>query len=175
MKLASIVAFAVFAAVASAHAQPSSNGQWIVDRATGCRVWSPSARLNETVWWIGACTNGLAQGRGTVRWFVDGRSTGRYEGEMRDGKAHGRGIYLGANNDRYDGEFSEGRASGHGVLDFAEGDRYDGEVRDDIPNGDGRFITRSGETFSGTWTNGCLRAGNRWITVGTTAEACGFR
>ena len=70
--------------------------------------------------------------------FPDGR---RYEGELRDGKPHGRGVMTWPGfGDRYEGEFREGKMHGRGVMtgrsmfegwktgapDF----RFEGEFRD---------------------------------------------
>ena len=95
---------------------------------------------------------GLAQGRGTMEVFIDRKPYGRYDGELHDGKLHGRGVYT-----------------------FA-GVRYDGEWRDDKPNGFGTYTNiDAGKTLSGISTNGCFRDGRYWATVATTEEECGVR
>jgi len=78
------------------HAQTQvANGDWIADQRTKCRVWNSSPKPpNESVIWSGACENGLAQGRGTLEWFRDDKSVEVDQGEWRDGKRNGHGIYM---------------------------------------------------------------------------------
>jgi hypothetical protein len=45
-------------------AATAQEGAWIADTSVGCQVWNPHPQPNETIWWSGACANGLAQGRG---------------------------------------------------------------------------------------------------------------
>ncbi len=75
----------------------------------------------------------------------------RYEGDFMYGKEHGRGIVVWANGDRYEGDYAGGKAIGSGTI-----------------------WTRDGRSFSGYWTNGCFTDGERWATVNTSKEACGF-
>jgi hypothetical protein len=39
----------------------------------------------------------------------------RYEGEMRDDKKHGRGIYTWPSGSRYEGDWCEDKHHGHGM------------------------------------------------------------
>lgn len=156
---------------ASAQAPPSG---WIADARTGCRVWNPSPKPKETITWSGSCSNGLAQGRGVLQWFTDGKAMDRYDGEYRDGKVNGRGVYTSARGNRYDGEWRDGQQNGRGVYTWANGNRYDGEYRDNKPNGLGTY-TLDGQVYSGTWTNGCFRQGDRWAWIGANKEECGFK
>ena len=38
---------------------------------------------------------------------------GRYEGEFKDGKYHGQGVYTFADGEQYKGNHKDGRAHGH--------------------------------------------------------------
>ncbi|CAF4353126.1 unnamed protein product, partial [Adineta steineri] len=49
----------------------------------------------------------------------------RYEGEMKDGKEHGKGHINFANGDKYTGIFVEGNITGQGVYINADGNRYE--------------------------------------------------
>jgi hypothetical protein len=46
---------------------------------------------------------------------------GLYEGQMRDGKRHGKGKYTLANGDQYDGEFKDNLQHGKGKYTKANG------------------------------------------------------
>ncbi len=45
-----------------------------------------------------------------------GANGDRYEGEYRDGKAHGRGVIVTANGDECEGDWREGRLLGTGEV-----------------------------------------------------------
>ena len=49
-----------------------------------------------------------------------------YEGEFRDGVAHGKGVMLWEDGQHYDGEWVDGRAHGNGLLTFSDGSEKKG-------------------------------------------------
>jgi hypothetical protein len=173
----------------------STVGDWIADAHTGCKVWDANPQPNESVTWSCACQNGLAQGRGVLDWFQDGKPSEHGEGEWRDGMRTGYGMYAMANGERYDGAWQDGSKNGHGVkiwadgsrydggwLDnkrhgrgaevLADGSRYDGEWRDDRPDGLGTAVWPNGTTVTGTWVNGCFRGGDRTAAFGVALSSC---
>lgn len=166
-----VTALAALALPASAQTvQP----RWIGDPTTGCRVWNSAPEPGDSISWSGDCRDGLAQGRGTLQWFKDGKPASRFDGQFRDGVLDGRGVYTFANGARYEGEYVEDLRHGWGVLTETDGSRYEGEWRHGLPNGSGSFRDVTGAVVSGTWTKGCLREGDRVATVLTTRRACGF-
>jgi hypothetical protein len=192
------LAVVLVAIVVAPSAFAQSQGEWIADPKSGCKVWNSSPKPNEAVTWTGKCVNGFAQGPGAVHWYKDGkpnqkvegayrdgRLTGRvtiakangerYEGDSIDGQANGHGIFYYTNGARYDGEWRDGRRDGHGILYPAEGGSFDGMWRDGLPNGSGTFKLMNGEIYSGTWTNGCFKQGVSIAWVGTNKEACGLK
>ena len=127
---------------------------WSVDVATGCWVWNSDPRPDDTVSWTGACgPGGLATGRGVEEWR-DGNKVSRYEGDVREGKTEGRGVYTFANGDRYEGEFRDDKRHGRGVFVWANGDRYEGEFRDNKRDGRGVFTNVGGSRYDGAWREG---------------------
>ena len=52
-------------------------------------------------------------------------NNGRYEGEIKDGKRKGKGIFYFNNGNRYDGYWKDDKTYGQGVFYFNNGDRYD--------------------------------------------------
>jgi len=64
-----------------------------------------------------------------------------YDGEWRDGKMDGNGVYLFSDGFTYEGRFKEGQPDGQGVAYYPDGQRYEGQW------GGGRYAGR-GETFA---------------------------
>ena len=82
-----------------------------------------------------------------------------YDGEWKDGKRNGRGVYTWANGDRYDGEWKDGKQNGRGVFTYGEGsqfrgDRYEGEFTNDKRNGRGVLTYGDGNRYDGEWKDG---------------------
>jgi hypothetical protein len=143
---AAVVAISFVAHVAIATDSPQPG--WVADPKSGCRVWNPNPEENEAITWSGGCRNGVAEGHGVLQWFHNKRPTTRYEGELRDGKADGRGL-----------------------LTKREGIRYDGEWQDFKANGLGHFVAPHYE-YIGVWSGGCARDGEKRIGVGRDASTC---
>ena len=174
-------------------AQAQKAGKF-VDAGHGCQLWDSDPKPNETYTWAGACRDGLAQGRGVAEMFKDNHPYWRYEGEIRDRKVtghgvytwpngnryegefrddlrSGRGVFTWPNGDRYEGEFRDGKQNGRGVITWPNGDRYEGEFRDGKPNGLGQYTT-SNDSFNGIWTHGCYSDGNRRTALGVKLSSC---
>jgi hypothetical protein len=123
---------------------------WIADARTGCKVWDAAPDPDEKVTWSGQCEAGMAEGRGTLQFFIGGAPAARYEGDMRNGRADGQGTSLEPDGTRYEGNWRNNAANGFGVY------------------------TRNGARYEGTWFNGCLKQGAAELAVGVTRESCGF-
>ena len=54
----------------------------------------------------------------------------RFEGDLLNGKRHGKGIQVWADGSRYEGEWNADRQTGKGVKVWSSGDMYEGEWRD---------------------------------------------
>lgn len=143
-------------------------GEWIADRS-GCQVWDPNPQLNETATWTGGCTNGHADGSGTVQWLQNNKPIEADSGAWRDGKQAGKGVQnwpIG----HYEGELADSLPNGQGVLTFPKF-RYEGQFRDGKPNGIGRLIEGT-QTVQGTWKDGCLQDAQRKASIGVPLSAC---
>jgi hypothetical protein len=90
---------------AVAQNQSGKPPNWIADSKTGCKVWNPAPQARETIHWSGGCDAGLAQGKGTVQWFENGKPGDRYEGEYQAGKRNGHGIVTMSNGTRIEGDW----------------------------------------------------------------------
>jgi len=83
--------------------------------------------------------------------YTDG---GRYQGALRDGRRHGRGVYIYPNGDRYSGAWQNGRKQGWGVYQWASGNRYEGFWSKGREHGSGRLIFSDGAVCEGQWRAG---------------------
>lgn len=144
-------------------------GEWIGDSKTNCQVWDPNPQLDESVDWSGACSNGHADGAGTVRWLKNGTPIETDSGQWRDGKQTGKGVQnwpIG----HYDGDLADGLPNGQGILTFQKF-RYEGQFRDGKPNGVGNLI-QGDQVVGGIWKDGCLQGGPRKASIGVPLSAC---
>jgi MORN repeat len=124
---------------------------WIADRKTGCKIWDAAPDPEEKITWSGKCEAGMAEGEGTLQFYVGDKPSVRYEGEMRNGRADGHGVNLEPDGARYEGEWRNNAADGHGVY------------------------TKDGARYEGTWAAGCLKQGTAELAVGVSRQSCGFK
>ncbi len=120
-------------------------GDWIANAKTGCKVWNPNPSAGETVNWSGACSGGLAEGKGVLDWLRGGTPFERDEGQWRAGRQTGEGTQTWPVG-RYRGQFLDSLPHGSGVLIFGEA-HYDGAFLNGRPNGKGVLTNGSG-TFN---------------------------
>jgi len=126
MRLVSVLPRGLAAVLATAAASGCLAEEWIAD-AQGCKLLNPRPMSNTSVQWSGGCLDGLAEGRGQLRWLVDGKPTVTYDGEMKAGRYSGQGVLATSTGSRYEGEFAEGRYAGRGKLSSASGLTQQGE------------------------------------------------
>ncbi len=147
---------------------PAHAGAWVSDGKSGCQVWDPNPQLEESVKWLGSCTDGRAEGPGTAQWSKADVPFETDEGEWHDG----RQVKVGRQSwstGRYEGELADGEPNGHGILSVQKL-RYEGEFRNGKPNGVGT-LTAGSQTVSGSWKDGCLQ-GQRKASIGVPVSAC---
>lgn len=88
--------------------------------------------------------------------------SGSYEGDCRNGMAHGNGKATGI--DTYEGKFKKGLPDGNGTYIWENGDTYIGEWKKGLQNGLGKFKTSlDGEdtVYVGSWSR------NKFVGVRT--------
>ena len=140
------------AAFAQTAAPPSDAPTgWVVDGKTGCKVRDDAPDPAEKITWSGKCEDGMAEGSGTLQFYIGDKPAARYEGEMRNGRADGQGVNLEPGGGRYEGQWRNNAANGPGVY------------------------TRGGARYEGIWSNGCLKQGAAELAVGVSRESCGFK
>lgn len=167
-------------------AAPGKAG-WVVDTRSGCWLWNGGPPQDIAVSWSGGCgPDGPASGKGVVEWTFDGGKVSRFEGEMKLGRATGRGTFTWPNGSRYDGDWKDGMRTGEGTIVWFRGDQYEGgwlngnrsgqgtytfangsyvgEWTDDRPNGQGEAVL-DGESYKGLWIMGCFNHDGRTAHV----------
>lgn len=110
---------------------------------------------------IGTFVEGtIDEGRGKFRHMhSDGEFEGKsstYEGQIRNGKFHGRGVRMRANGEVHEGEFRNGAADGHGKWVSGDGEWvFEGDFKKDKKHGCGtcRQAEPGGEVYEGEFKN----------------------
>lgn len=105
-----------------------------VSEASGQCSYSFPSFFKEVGVYEGECRNGIAHGSGRIS-FPSG---GYMEGEFVDGQANGYGEHIYASGARYEGNYRGNERRGTGVYYFPDGHRYRGEF-DVLPNGNGIY------------------------------------
>ena len=77
----------------------------------------------------------LSSAQGEARAAGEVIASDHYEGQTKNGQAHGNGKMNWANGDKYEGSFSKGKPHGKGVYTFASGRVYIGEFAEGKRNG----------------------------------------
>ena len=90
-----------------------------------------------------------AQGRQAITYKF-----GRYEGQVRNGKEHGRGVFTWTDGERYEGEFVDGKKTGRGIKTWPNGDRYEGQWLKGLWHGRGTLTWADGTRYEGDWRKG---------------------
>ena len=77
-----------------------------------------------------------------IQFTLIGCSTGKYVGELKDGKRHGQGTVTWSDGSKYEGEFKNGEPIGTGSITFPNGNKYVRKSKDGEQNGQGTFSDR---------------------------------
>jgi len=103
-----------------------------------------------TMHYVGEVKNGKANGKGIAL-----LSTGsRYEGQWQNNMRHGQGTFYWPDGEYYIGEFKNDRRSGEGTYHWPDGQKFVGQWDNNQRNGEGIFYGVDGEVVaSGTWQN----------------------
>ncbi|SMN01183.1 putative phosphatidylinositol-4-phosphate 5-kinase [uncultured Candidatus Thioglobus sp.] len=96
----------------------------------------------------GGCENNLPNGYGSIDY-----DNGTFEGNWKNGKRHGQGVYAWASGDRYEGNWKNDKKHGQGVFTWASGSRYEGNWKNDKQHGQGVYAWASGDRYEGNWKN----------------------
>jgi len=89
--------------------------------------------------WCGFTGYGKTTIRGDYGYYKD------YEGDLVNGKPHGKGKFIDSNGDVYEGEFVNGKEHGKGKVIFSDGRCYEGDFADGKFHGKGKMTYPNGE------------------------------
>jgi hypothetical protein len=84
----------------------------------------------------------------------------KYDGEWKDDKKHGKGVYVYEEGSKYDGEWKDDKKHGKGVMVYkgvtsnSSGQKYDGEFQDGKRHGKGVYVYEEGSKYDGEWKDG---------------------
>lgn len=79
-----------------------------------------------------------------------------YEGEILDGKMHGKGILTYADGVRYEGDFLNDKIHGSGLKTWPNGYEYEGEFKNGLQHGNGMQKFPDGRIYTGQFAKGTL-------------------
>lgn len=99
---AAMIALASAAAAQDGDAAPPG---WITATNQPCKIWNPEPQANESVTWSGGCVDGLASGKGVLRWTENGMPDIEFDGEYAHGKRNGAGVLVTPDGHRMVGEW----------------------------------------------------------------------
>ncbi|CAD8214259.1 unnamed protein product [Paramecium octaurelia] len=72
-----------------------------------------------------------------------------YQGQVLDGKRHGKGVYTWKDGTKYEGQFQNDQFNGYGVMEFADSSKFKGEWVNGEMEGFGHYIWPNSEEYKG--------------------------
>jgi hypothetical protein len=190
----SSVAIAATLSLSLAEAPDGGTGAWAervqviylsrsrsVERRT-VRVWDQHPEMKLDFTWEpasgaepGIAADGTISGKGKLVWRVKGSASydpktiySVYAGDMRNGRANGKGRLELRSGEVFDGYWVDGRLDGKGFHIDAAGNRYEGAFKAGRPDGAGRYLARNGEIFEGSFVDGLRQGKGRTRLAGGT-------
>ena len=85
-----------------------------------------------------------------------------YEGDLVDGKFHGKGKYIFADGTVYEGDFLIGTFHGKGKITWTDGTVYEGDFFLNKKTGKGKYIFASGTVYEGDFVDGSFHGKGKW-------------
>jgi hypothetical protein len=106
------------------------------------------SRQGNEVYYVGDIKNGKANGRGVALLS----SGSRYLGEWQNNMKHGIGEFHWPDGAWYEGEYENDKRSGRGTYHFPDGSVFVGHWEDDVREGEGIFYDKKGGVVAqGVW------------------------
>ena len=124
------------------------NLQGRLNTSSGGNYLTFESRQGNAVYYVGEVRRGKANGRGVALLS----SGSRYAGEWVDNQKHGTGEFHWPDGAYYEGEYANDQRSGRGTYHFPHGEVYVGEWEGDVRHGEGIFYDEEGEVMAqGVW------------------------
>ncbi len=124
-----------------------------VKNEQGVMRWSDHQESGTSIFsWSGAVVAGYAEGDGTLKIYLaqNNELFETYQGSLKKGKMHGKGIYLLVLfGFRYEGDFVDNKFHGKGMTTQPEGYKYVGDYVNGLPHGKGILILPNGTKYEG--------------------------
>jgi len=120
MRVSTLGVVVIFVVATMSHDTDAADA-WLRDTNSGCAVWNPDPRNNESFSWSGSCLAGLATGEGVLQWYEDGKQSERYEGVMSGGKPHGLGTVTLSTGETHQAQSIDGIFNGPGKVSWSDG------------------------------------------------------
>ena len=95
----------------------------------------------------GEYKNGMAHGKGINIW----ESGEKYVGDFKNDDRNGTGTFTWPDGQKYVGEYKNEKTNGQGIRTWANGDKYVGQEQNDRKNGQGIFYYANGKIDEGIW------------------------
>ncbi len=102
---------------------------------------------------------GKRHGKGVYVCNLPNRVGEYYEGDWENDIPHGKGLYKWINGNVYEGEVNNDRIGSYGILRFPDGSFYEGEFNNCTYEGKGIYTHKDGSTYNCEWKNN-KREGN---------------
>ena len=145
---------AVFRPDRTCAGQPAGTACWMeIAQQPGCYVWDLGYAVGATVTWTGPCSDGLAQGTGSLTWVWDGNENVE-TGQLQDGKYDGHWVVRRPNGTVEEGPAVDGEQHGHWVVRRPNGQVEEGPYVDGERHGDWTVQWANGRTSIIRWVNG---------------------
>lgn len=141
-----------------------------------CYLWNPGLALGASATWAAECTDGLAQGMGTITWTFEGDKVQFENGLLRGGQRSGRWIKLRSEDSSgtalfYSaGPYVNGREYGRWVLRFPDGQTEEGPFVEGKRHGQWVIRYGSGNTGEGPYVDGTVHG--RWVYRDSDGNSC---
>ena len=105
----------------------------------------------------------IINGKRELRGIMNYKNGGKYEGQWKNDKRHGKGVFISQNYNnpnlmgiKYEGEFNNDKIEGYGIGKYSSGDKYEGEWKNNKQYGRGVLNYVGGGKYVGEWKNGKL-------------------
>jgi hypothetical protein len=89
------------------------------------------------------------------------KNKARYEGQWKNNRMHGNGVYVWEDGREYEGTWQEGFKSGEGTETHLTGERYEGQWCEGMKHGLGSYQWPTGKSRWGQWNSNRRQ---KWLT-----------